>query len=347
MHRSRLLPAILIALILPVLLGACAAPPANEPTTTAPEATQPPTLPVATLSVATDAPPDPTVLSTPTEVAATVEPAATEAAPAGDALPERVTDAHSVEMVLIPAGEFLMGSEDGLPDEQPMHSVLLDAFYIDLNETTNAEYRACVEAGACDPPDYDDCCASPGTQWVSRYPDYFSNPEFDEYPVTWLSWEHASEYCAWRGARLPTEAEWEKAARGTDGRLFPWGNEPPTPELANYIWYEGQFDGRPAFGTVSVGSYPAGASPYGVLDMAGSVYEWVQDLYDDDYYAYAPTANPQGPTDEDGSWQIARGGSFWNKPERLRIPNRNHAYLPPDVGHFDAGVRCAADAPLQ
>ena len=258
---------------------------------------------------------------------------------------DRIIDEHGVEMVLIPAGVFIMGSDTGLPDEQPVHAVYLDAFYIDLNETTNAEYRACVDAGVCQPPDYIDCCASPGTQWYSLRPDYFYSPEYDNYPVTWLSWAKAATYCEWRGTRLPTEAEWEKAARGTDGRLYPWGNEQPTPELANFIWWEGDFDQRPLYNTAPVGSYPAGASPYSVLDMAGNLYEWVQDLYDPTYYARSPYANPQGPTEEEGSWQIARGGSFWNKPDRLRIPNRNHTYLPPDVGHFDAGVRCAKDPP--
>jgi formylglycine-generating enzyme required for sulfatase activity len=322
-------------LVILLMLAACGAPsPAPTPTATA-------------------KPPDPTAIQTvtpapaaaPTQTSAAASPSATDsAAPDDSTLPERITDDHGVEMVLIPAGEFIMGTDTGYPDERPAHAVYLDAYYIDLTETTNAQFRECVEAGACDPPDYEDCCASPGTDWYSMRPDYFTNPEYDDYPVTWLSWNHAQQYCTWRGARLPTEAEWEKAARGTDERIFPWGNEEPAPNLANFIWWEGDFEGRPPFGTTPVGSYPDGASPYGVLDMAGNLYEWVADLYSPDYYANSPYENPQGPPDEIGTWQIARGGSFWNKPERQRAPNRNHAYLPPDVGHFDAGVRCAQSA---
>ncbi len=315
-----------------LLLAACGGPPAAAPTA-GPE--QPTLIPSVTPTSTPIIPPLPTTVPSPT---ATPEPAAQSG---------MMLDAHGIEMVLIPEGEFLMGTDDGMPDEGPMRSVYLDAFYIDLTETTNRQYRDCVEAGVCDPPDFIDCCASPGMGYDSLYPDYFINPAYDDYPVTWLSWDHAFIYCAWRGARLPTEAEWEKAARGTDGRIYPWGNEHPTPEHANYTWWEGEFPQRPLFNTAQVGSYPLGASPYGVLDMAGSLYEWVQERYDPTYYANAPYANPQGPPEGEGSWQIARGGSFWNKADRIRIPNRNHAYLPPDVGHFDAGVRCALDVPSQ
>ncbi len=321
---------ILAALLGLLLLAACGAP----------VEVLPPAGPESVTPTATAVVPTSTPIFPPTATRLPPEPA-----PSPTPLPERIRDTHGVEMVLIPAGEFIMGSEDGMPDERPMRTVYLDAFYIDLTETTNGQYRECVEAGVCDPPDFIDCCAPPEMGFYSLYPDYYINPEFDDYPVTWLSWDHSVVYCEWRGARLPTEAEWEKAARGTDGRIYPWGNDPPTPEHANFIWWEGQFPQRPLFNTAPVGSYPLGASPYGVLDMAGSLYEWVQERYDPNYYANAPYANPQGPPEGEGTWQIARGGSFWNKPDRLRIPNRNHAYLPPEVGHFDAGVRCAADVP--
>lgn len=324
-------PALLTAL---VLAGCATATPdaisAEQPAAAEPqtvEPTQPPT------TAPTDEP----------EPTSTPEPTVTPV-PAATAIPDALTDGHGVEMVLVPAGEFLMGNNNGLPDESPEHTVYLDAFYIDKYETTNAEYRACVETGVCDPPEYQDCCGEPShPEWPSLFPDYFTNPGYDRYPVTWLSWNHAVTYCEWRGARLPTEAEWEKAARGTDGRIYPWGDEEPRPGLLNYMWGREQYDQRPAYATTPVGSYPEGVSPYGVHDMLGNVYEWVWDKYAADYYANSPYENPTGP--ESGPNQIARGGSFWNQGFRQAITNRNHTYLPPDGAHFDAGVRCAVDAP--
>ncbi len=293
--------------------------------------------PVAVTATAT-AMPSPT--STPTNTpTATFTPSPTP-------LPERIIDEHGTEMVLVPAGEFIMGSDEGFSDELPIHTVYLDAFYIDLLEVTNRNYRACVDAGACEPPARFDCCNKQIAE--SIWPWYYGNPEYDDYPVIWLNWYHALDYCTWRGARLPTEAEWEKAARGTDGRRYPWGNEDPTPDLLNFLWPDGTFDARPRYTTAPVGSYPLGASPYGVLDMAGNVYEWVQDVYAPDYYTRSPYANPPGPEENEGRWRIARGGSFWNMAFRNRSANRNgDARLPADTAEFDAGARCAKDVPGQ
>jgi formylglycine-generating enzyme required for sulfatase activity len=263
--------------------------------------------------------------------------------PSPTPLPERITDSTGVSMVLIPAGEFFMGSEDGFPDEAPVHTVSLDAYYIDLTEVTNRQYQDCVEARACNPPHRVDCCTEKPGHYIF-WPSYFGNPEFNNYPVIFITWYAARDYCTWRGGRLPTEAEWEKAARGTDGRPYPWGDEEPAPELLNFYWLPGTFDVRPHYTTMPVGSYPSGASPYGVLDMVGNVYEWVNDYYDARYYADSPRSNPTGP--QEGTYRIARGGSFYNQAFRNRVTNRNYdAYTPPDSFHFDGGARCVADVP--
>lgn len=253
---------------------------------------------------------------------------------------DRLVDNHGVEMVYVPAGEFIMGSDKGFPDEIPVHRVTLDGFFIDKLETTNKGYKACVDAGACRPPARLDCCSD--TQYV-LWVTYFGDPKFDDYPVTYLDWYRARDYCAWRGARLATEAEWEKAARGTDGRTYPWGNDPPRPGLLNFAWSPSEFDQRALPGTARVGSYPDGASPYGVLDMLGNVYEWVADRYDPHYYEVSPDHDPTGPIE--GRFRIARGGSFFNTAFRQRTSNRNNAFLPDDHAEFDAGARCAMNAP--
>jgi formylglycine-generating enzyme required for sulfatase activity len=280
--------------------------------------------------------------STSTSLPPTLTPTATFT-PSPTPLPVRITNEHGVEMVLVPAGEFIMGSEDGFPDEQPVHTVYLDSFYIDLLEVTNRQYQDCVEAGACNPPRRSDCCTEDPAR-APLWPAYFGNPEYDDYPVIFISWYDALDYCAWRGARLPTEAEWEKAARGTDGRLYPWGDREPVPELLNFFWLDGTFDVRPLNAPAPVGSYPLGASPYGVLDMLGNVYEWVYDFYGPDYYSRSPYESPTGP--EEGAYRIARGGSFYNQAFRNRAANRNFdAFTPPASFHFDAGARCAMDVP--
>ena len=203
-----------------------------------------------------------------------------------------------VPMVTIPAGEFLMGNPEGKgrADEWPQRSVYLDAFAIDQVEVTNERYLAFVATtGHRNPPN------PYGTGTLQ------SAKGIEQLPVVQTTWYDAKAYCSWAKKRLPTEAEWEKAARGTDGRLFPWGNEPANVKRANFDreWEEEKT-------LHPVGSLPDGDSPYGVKDMAGNAREWVSDWYDADYYKHAPDRNPQGP-DKKGVVRSIRGGS-WHSP---------------------------------
>jgi formylglycine-generating enzyme len=214
-----------------------------------------------------------------------------------DALPG-TKELDPVPMVTIPAGEFLMGNPEGKgrDDERPQRSVYLDEFAIDQVEVTNERYMAFVKSiGHRTPPN------PYGTGSLQ------SITGIEQLPVVQTTWYDAKSYCSWAKKRLPTEAEWEKAARGTDGRLYPWGNEPPTAKRANFDreWEDEQT-------LHAVGSLPGGDSPYGVKDMAGNVREWISDWYDADYYQHAPNRNPQGP-DKKGVVRSIRGGS-WHSP---------------------------------
>ena len=186
--------------------------------------------------------------------------------------------ADGMVMVYVPEGNFTMGTTEK-PAEQPIHQVYLDAYWIDRTEVTNALYAKCVEAGKCLPPELNNSIT---------HPSYYGNPQYSDYPVIYVNWKQAQAYYEWSGARLPTEAQWEKAERGTDGRLYPWGNALPTKDLENFNKIVGD--------TTAVGSYPSGASPYGALDMAGNVWNWTADWYGDTYYASSPSSNPQGPS---------------------------------------------------
>jgi formylglycine-generating enzyme required for sulfatase activity len=225
-----------------------------------------------------------------------------------------------VPMVRIPAGEFEMGSETGKDDEKPVHIVMLDTYYIDQYPTTNAEYRRCVDAGACEPPVSMDS--------ESRN-SYYGDPAFDDYPVINVTREHAIVYCQWRGGRLPTEAEWEKAARGTDGRTYPWG-EGIDCSRANYNDCVGD--------TSAVGSHPAGGSPYGVYDMAGNVWEWVSDWYDPTYYSVSPFRNPTGPAS--GRNYLLRGGGFNSSDSGVRTTIRGGSG---STRYSLFGIRCVLE----
>jgi formylglycine-generating enzyme required for sulfatase activity len=232
------------------------------------------------------------------------------------------SDDSGVEMILVPAGAFEMGAISGAPDEQPPHMVTLADYYLDKYEVTNALYAECVAANACMTP--------LDTSSATR-PAYYGAPEFDEYPVLHVNWEMAKAYCEWRGGRLPTEAEWEKAARGDDGRMFPWGNTPG--EFGNFCEEGGACPGD----TLQVGSYPDGASPLGFLDMAGNVWEWVLDWYDPAYFASSPTENPLGP--ESGDLRVIRGGSWNGGVLQLRTTTRGRNL--PSQGYNYVGFRCA------
>lgn len=206
-------------------------------------------------------------------------------------------------MVLVPAGEFFMGCNEEADkacssDEKPGRSVFLDAFAIDKTEVTVAEYRQCVEAGKCTStgltmPYWDGKEHAESASFCN-----WDKSDGAQHPINCVDWMQADAYCRWAGKRLPTEAEWEKAARGTDKRVYPWGNE----------WDATKANAIPR-GTVPVGSFPTGASPFGVLDLSGNVWEWTADWYDSAYYQNGPTQNPSGPGT--GIFRSVRGGSWY------------------------------------
>ena len=225
-------------------------------------------------------------------------------------------------MVLVPAGEFIMGNNDGFDNERPAHTVFLNSFYIDAYEVTNVLYAACVDASVCTPP-----------QETSSYThvSYYGNLKYNNFPVINVNWNQAKVYCAWRNAQLPTEAQWEKAARNTDERTYPWGNEID----CNKANFRDENEGCIGDTTV-VGSYEGGISPFGVYDMAGNVWEIVDDWYD----AYP------GETIWDSFngaiFRVVRGGSWFNSSNYIRSSTRSR-YDPSTYSHF-IGFRCAKDA---
>ncbi|MBK8619485.1 MAG: SUMF1/EgtB/PvdO family nonheme iron enzyme [Anaerolineales bacterium] len=234
-------------------------------------------------------------------------------------LSTEITDAKGVSMVLVPAGEFIMGSNNGNSiDEQPAHQVYLDAFYIDKYEVTNAQYKVCVSLGSCKP--------------LSNEV-YYKTPKYSDHPVTYVDWYAAGAFCAWREARLPTEAEWEKAASNGKEANYPWGNAIDC-SFANYRGANKYCVGD----NTPVGSYENGKSIYGVYDMVGNVMEWVSSKFAD--YPYIAE---DGREDlESDNPRIIRGGSWNSKESVIHITSR--AWMPPSSAEFDFGFRCAKDA---
>jgi formylglycine-generating enzyme required for sulfatase activity len=231
-------------------------------------------------------------------------------------------DPKGVPMRLVLAGNFIMGSNSGYEEAKPAHTVYLDDFYIDKYEVTNAFYKACVDVGKCRPPNK--------TGSFTR-DSYYGNSQYDNYPVIYVGWDDAKSYCQWRGIDLPTEAQWEKAARGTDGRTYPWG-ENIDQTYANYNDNEGD--------TTAVGSYESGKSPYGVYDLAGNAWEWVADWYSDKYYLSTPLTNPPGPAS--GEFRVLRGGSWHDDGTIVSTSNRGWNQLE-YFTNVDFGFRCAMD----
>ncbi|MBI9046198.1 MAG: SUMF1/EgtB/PvdO family nonheme iron enzyme [Anaerolineaceae bacterium] len=315
--------------------------PENPPATTAENATD---MPVEPQAAATNVPTkesqvteeDPT--SEPTEIP---QPTATEAEPTPSGI--RINEKDSMEEIFIEAGEFIMGSIDkeakiyieggrAYP-EVPQHTVYLDSYWIDKYEVTNGQYALCVDDGVCKPPNY--------TRSYTRE-FYFGNPEYDNYPILYIDWFMAGEYCEWAGRRLPTEAEWEKAARGTDGRKYPWGNDPITDDKANFCDIdcpkthanENYNDGYPD--TAPVGSFPAGASPYGVMDMSGNAWEWTNTIVRP--YPYdANDGREIYVTNEERVW---RGGTWSNGTWWIRSSVRYRSV--PTYWYGNLSFRCAA-----
>ena len=268
---------------------------------------------------------EPTESAAPTE-APSVTPELTEAT--ATMLPfsqAEITDSKGAAMVLVPTGNFSMGDNKGDADERPGHGVYLNAYYIDKFEVTNALYKDCVNEGACTQPIKSDSLT------VSNY---YGNSQFDDYPVVYVDWNMAKAYCTWRGARLPTEAQWEKAARGTDARTYPWGKEFDC-QKANYNDGHNGCVGGPS----RTGSYENGKSFYGAYDMAGNVWEWVADWYSETYYETSLPSNPSGP--DTGQARVLRGGGWSDEAYDIRATNRRR--FKPDYNNFDIGFRCASE----
>jgi formylglycine-generating enzyme required for sulfatase activity len=300
--------------------------------------------PTATF-IATQVPTD--VISTSTEIPNSLpaitgidSPTPTEGAPTATQAPTAVVtltasgplsefiDSKGVPMVLVPEGDFQMGGGDpnAEGDEKPVRSVTLNAYYIDRSEVTNVLYKACVDDSTCKPPLH--------SYFFSESPNhiYYGNSQYDNYPVVYVDWNMAKAYCEWRGARLPTEAQWEKAARGdSDTRRYPWEGKELTCQEANFQ--------KCVNSTSEVNSWQDGKSPFGAYDMAGNVWEWVADWYSANYYQNSLLRNPTGPNS--GQSRVVRGGS-WAKYD-VRVSNR--LAVAPSSATFDIGFRCAGSVP--
>jgi formylglycine-generating enzyme required for sulfatase activity len=251
-----------------------------------------------------------------------------------------VSSKDGMLMVYVPAGEFQMGSKDGADDEKPVHTVYLDAFWIDQTEVTNAMYAKCVQAGQC---------VTSGLINSYTRERYYGNPEFDDYPAVSIFWNQASAYCEWAGRRLPTEAEWEKTASWDDETkikyVYPWGNIFNGSHVnfcdvnCTLDWAQGSADDGFA-DTAPINSFLSGTSPYSALNLVGNVWEWVADWYDKYYYSISPLSNPLGPSS--GSAHVLRGGSWAETSTKVRSTTR--WWKSPSDSGLDVGFRCAMSA---
>lgn len=239
----------------------------------------------------------------------------------------KVSPIDGMNQVYIPSGNFLMGSTDDFSEaelqEKPQHTVFLDGFWMDQTEVTQGMYKRCIASGTCPDVVHD----------LEQNPNY-TKSEYDNHPVIYVTWDQAKTYCERVGRRLPTEAEWEKAARGTaDGRLYPWGDLPPDGNMALF--------GYALNGTRPVGSYPSGASPYGILDMIGNVREWVFDIYSETYYRTSPDRNPPGSEETAELYErVLRGASYKDAVHYTHLSMRFH-HLANSPGE-NRGFRCAS-----
>lgn len=291
-------------------------------------------------------PPTATPTQVPPTATSTLEPSETPTpTPTEEAGPIPVGSAvnaiDTAELVLVPAGEFTMGSDPETDPnfwgaEGPTHTVTLDAYWIYKHEVTVGMYTSCYQAGYC-PPAY---------LQTASHPDLEAYRGEADLPMVFVTWEEASFYCDWAADGLPTEAQWEKAARGTSEGLFPWGKLPFEEGFANYCGLECEDsaselaafdDGYPL--TAPVGSFPAGASPYGAMDMAGNVWEWTADYFGQSYYSISPQENPNGPAT--GDRYVIRGGGFRNGLAGLRVVAR--ISLEPDAAMNTVGFRCVVN----
>ena len=277
--------------------------------------------------------------SAPVVVASTPLPEVTREPSPTPALTTRVSPNDGMVQVYVPKGEFIMGGLDVYADEdeKPAHKVTLDAFWVDQVEVTNEMYARCMMSGAC---------PAAHNPVSSTRLDYFYNPAYKDYPVINVYWGDARAYCEWMGRRLLTEAEWERAARGDDMRTYPWGEDTPSAAFVNF--------NDIIKDTSRVGSYAAGASPFGALDMAGNVWEWTSDFYDKNYYKLEMDFNPTGPASVSKLLRVIRGGSYQDSLVDLRLSNRgselgpNPTVKPDDpalIGNASVkiGFRCASD----
>jgi formylglycine-generating enzyme required for sulfatase activity len=260
------------------------------------------------------------------------------------AAPNPVNDGYG-DLVFVQGGSFRMGDNvgEGDPRERPVHTVEVSSFYIGRTEVTNAQYRRFRDdPGYEDPKFWPDGWVVPKDQipyWKDPRNHGGATPGSDDYPVQGVNWDSAVAYCNWLSAktgkkyRLPTEAEWEKAARGNDQRRYPWGNMIDK-SFANFVGSQDYDTGKP------VGSYVKGASPYGAMDMAGNVMEWCADWYSRDYYSVSPKKDPKGPAT--GAYRVVRGGAFFFEPFDLRSAARSAAW-PSLQSHRMIGFRVARD----